>query len=131
MRKIITVLGFGLLVLGNPNYIFAQGPVNIGTPTGAYAFGGFDSLGAALSPLVNPIFTIAGIIVFIYFLIGAFRMVISNGDKNIIASAREEMTHGIVGLLLLILIFLAAKYLPAFFFSKTPGINDSGFTIIK
>lgn len=103
---------------------YAQG-VDIGGSKGAYAFGNFQNFGAALQPLVNPMFAIAGTIVFVYFIVGAFRMVTSNGDKNIIASAREEMYHGIIGFILLILLFLVVRYLPAFFLGK------GAFSLIK
>ncbi len=79
-----------------------------------YSLGFLVSIGAAVKPLIGPIFAVAGTIVFIYFIVGAFRMIISQGDKNIIHSAREEMVHGIVGFILLIFLFLVAEYLPKF-----------------
>lgn len=86
-------------------------PVELGKE---YSFGGIKSLGQGLSFLVQPAFAIAAIGVVIYFLIGATRMIFSGGDKNAVASAREMITHAIIGFILLILMFVILEFVPKF-----------------
>lgn len=124
MKKIIILLVTSFIFLLAAPQVFAatQGKVFI---SGIFSFGSFWTFADAIQPLVNPAFAIAGTIVFIYFIVGAFRFVTSNGDKNIIASAREEIYHGIIGFILLILLFLVMRYLPAFF------LGPGSFSLIK
>lgn len=97
---------------------FAQHPVT-GTnpiPIGPVAgnpgqFGlGYDSLGAAVSLLVVPAFSIAAMMVVVYFLIAAFELITSQGDKAHIVSARAKIYHAIIGLILLLVLFLFLQY---------------------
>lgn len=89
-----------------------------------YAFGQVKSLGEALSFLVNPAFAIAGTAVAFYFVIGAVKLIISTGDKEKVKSAREMITHSIIGFIMLIMAFLIFQYLP-------PLLNLVGFDLIK
>lgn len=77
-----------------------------------YAFGQFDTLGKILSRLLPVIFSIAGIGVVFYFLIGALRIITSGGNKEAIAGARNMITQAIVGFVLLMLVFLIALFIP-------------------
>ena len=83
-----------------------------------YGFGNVGSLGELLGKLTAPVFEFAGVALVLYFLIGAFKLLISAGDKNAVASARAMITHAVIGFLLLIIVFLLAKYIPEAF-----GIN--------
>ena len=89
-----------------------------------YAFGSVKSLGQLIGYLVPLGLTLGGIMVSIYILLGAFDLIISWGDKNAIASARNKILHGIVGLVLLIAMFVVLKFLPT-----ALGLNP-GFSII-
>ena len=79
-----------------------------------YGFGKFTSLGEALGTLVGPAFTIAAVAVVIYFLIGALKYLLSAGDKNATSSAREMITHAIIGFVLLMMLFLILQFVPEF-----------------
>lgn len=83
--------------------------------SGEYAFGGIRSFGVGLGYLVGPAFTLAGILLIIYFLWGAFDFITSGGDKEKVASARAKITHVIIGFMLLILMFLVLQFIPQFF----------------
>lgn len=96
-------------------------PVNLGDE---YAFGGIDSFGEGVTFIATPAFTIAGIILVFWFLWAAFDMIISNGDKEKVAAARNKITHTLIGFLLLFVLFLLIQYLPEVLL---PG---SGFQII-
>ncbi|MCL5784438.1 MAG: hypothetical protein M1142_03735 [Patescibacteria group bacterium] len=80
-----------------------------------FAFGKFNSLGEILSGLIGPAFSIAAVAVVFYFLIGAFKYLTSGGDKNAVASARDMITHSIIGFLLLMMLFLIMQFIPQIF----------------
>lgn len=80
-----------------------------------YGFGNVTTVGDAFSRLVGPGFVIAGTALVIYFLIAAFRYIVSGGEKEAVAGARAMITHSIIGFILLILLFIILKYIPEFF----------------
>lgn len=88
-----------------------------------FGFGKINTLGEGLDKIVPLVFAIAGILVVFYFLLGAFDLITSQGDKNAVASAQAKITHAIIGLVLLVLLFLVLQYLPE-------AIGLSGFKII-
>lgn len=61
-----------------------------------------------LMPLV---FTVSGLIVAFYFVIGAFELITSQGEKGHIVSARSKIYHALIGLVLLIALFVVMQYL--------------------
>lgn len=83
------------------------------------SYGDLSTFVSTLSPLV---FSIAAVMVMFYFIIGAFELITSQGDKGHIVSARSKIYHSIIGFILLILIFLIMQYIP-----KALGINFSLF----
>lgn len=89
-----------------------------------YAFGGYTSLGDLLSVIVPLGFVIGGILVSFYTIMGAYDLIMSQGDKNQIVAARNKILHGIIGLVLLVAMFVALRYLPTVL-----GLSD-GFSII-
>lgn len=78
----------------------------------AYGYGHIKSLGEGLGYLTGPIFMIAGLAVVIYFLLAGFKYLTSGGDKNATTSAKNMITHSIIGLVLLIVFFLFIEFLP-------------------
>lgn len=96
--------------------------VNIGEKFG---FGGVTSLGKITSDLITPIFSIATALVTIYFLWGAFKYLISAGNKEETAGARGMITHAIIGFIILMFAFLILQFLLSNLFGIT------GFQIIK
>lgn len=88
--------------------------------SGIYAFGVVKSFGDLISYLVPTAMTIGGLIVAYFFFTGAFDMIISQGDKNLIQAAREKMVHGVIGLLLLVASFIAVRVLPYILFGTQP-----------
>ncbi len=89
--------------------------MNVGNLSENYAFGKIGSLGEGLGYLIGPGFQIAAVVVVFYFLIAAFQYITSGGDKTAIASARARITHSIIGISLLILMFLVLQFIPKFF----------------
>lgn len=79
-----------------------------------FSFCQYGTLGKLLSHFLPTVFTIAGVGVVFYFLIGAFRIITSGGNKEAIAGARNMITHAIVGFVLLMLVFLFALFISEF-----------------
>lgn len=89
-----------------------------------YGFGNIVSLGDFLSGAVkNLVFPLAGIAIVIYFLLGAFNLLISAGDKEKVGKAREMITHAIIGFVLLMLIFAVLQFAFDFFGVSFPIIS--------
>lgn len=91
-----------------PVYAKIQPDRNIGQEFG---FGYFDSLGTFTGRLVSLAFTIAALMVVFYFIIGAFEMITSQGDKAHLVSARSKIYHSLIGFVLLIALFLIMQFL--------------------
>lgn len=90
-----------------------QDPGNIRSAFGFAALDGKEAdFGYFISLLVPLAFSIAAIMVVFYFLIGAFEMITSQGDKAHIVSARAKIYHSIIGFVLLIALFLIMQYVP-------------------
>lgn len=81
----------------------------------AFGFGAFagtpTTLGDFVSLLVPLTFSVIGIMVAFYFIIAAFELITSQGDKAHIVSARSKIYHSLIGLIILILLFLALQYI--------------------
>lgn len=82
------------------------------------------TLGGFISGLILPAFSIAAIMVVFYFLIGAFELITSQGDKAHIVSARSKIYHSIIGFVLLIALFVIMQYVP-----QALGINFRIFSL--
>lgn len=90
----------------------APGPKEL---TNQYQFGGLDSLGEGLSYFVPGVFALGAIAVTFYFILAVFKLITSGGDKETVASARNMITHAIIGFILLMMLFLILRFLPEFF----------------
>lgn len=80
-----------------------------------YGFGKLGSLGEVVSLLIPAAFSIAATAVVIYFVIGAFKLLASGGDKEAVAGGRKMITHAIIGFLLLMMMFLILQFIPQAF----------------
>lgn len=72
---------------------------------------GFSSLGQFINRIITLTFSIAAMLVVFYFIIGAFELITSQGDKAHIVSARSKIYHSIIGFILLMALFLVMQYL--------------------
>lgn len=95
-------------LLATPTYaVFDIGDV--------FGYGYIKSLGQGTSYLIAPAFSLATAAVVIYFLIGAFKFLTSGGDKEAVASARNMITHAIIGFVILMFAYLILQFIPQFF----------------
>lgn len=67
---------------------------------------GFECL---FSNAISVVLALAGIVLFVMFLIGGLRYLTSGGDPKATESAKGTLTHAIAGLVVLILAFLILK----------------------
>lgn len=77
-----------------------------------FLFGNITNMGDLTTRFWPVAFGVAGVVLTLYTLIGAFKFIMSGGDKESVANARRMITHAIVGFMLLILLFLIFQYLP-------------------
>jgi hypothetical protein len=80
-----------------------------------YAFGRYNSLGDLIAVLTPVIFSIAAIIVVLYFLYAAFLYISAGGGKDNIAKAQQMITHSIIGFVLLMMVYIIFQYILQFF----------------
>lgn len=86
--------------------------VNLNTQ---FAYGNIPSLGVGVSFLVPAIISFAMIAVTFYIVISGIKFIVSEGDKASISEAKKTITHTIIGLMFLVLLFLVLKFVPEFF----------------
>lgn len=76
-----------------------------------FGFGNIDTLGEFVQLLTPLGFSIAALMVVVYFIIGAIELINSQGDKAHIVSARSKIYHAIIGFILLIALFVIMQYI--------------------
>ncbi len=86
----------------------------------AFGFGGIKSVGDVASILAPPVFAVVAASVVLYFLWGAFKWMVSAGDKNAIADAQRTIYHSVIGFILLMFAFFLVQFLLYALF----GINN-------
>ena len=89
---------------------FAQG-VNLGKE---HPFGWLGSLGEGVTFLVAPMFEIAGVLLVIWFILGAFDILSSGGSKEKVAEGQGKITHSVIGFIMLIMAFFIIQFIPEF-----------------
>lgn len=62
------------------------------------------SLADILTFVIRVFFFIAGLVAFVYMLLGAFAWITSGGDKDAITAAREKIQAAIIGLILIVVV---------------------------
>jgi hypothetical protein len=114
MLNLMKKLLFPLLIVHSTLYILHLEPAFAETVKleDAYAFGKVGSFGALASKIVPVIFAFASVVVMVYFAVGAFKWIMSGGDKAQVEAARQMLTHSVIGIFLLVVLFLVVQFLP-------------------
>lgn len=91
----------------------------ISPPPAIKDFTGTDTTGAAglsqfFSNFVALIFSVAGIVLILMILWGAFDWMISEGDKEKVAAARNKIINAVIGIILFAMAFAIIQVLGAF-----------------
>ncbi len=121
MKKIIKIIFF--LVVFLPTKIYAQIPLNVNYPT----FGGVTpGPGMEFSDLVTwlyyAIVTIATAAAFGMIIWGGFEYMTSVGDSSRMTSAREKIKDAVIGLLIILISYLALQTINPQFI-QMPSLN--------
>lgn len=116
-RSLFALLALFIFLYLIPSTLYSvRAEVEIGK---VFGFGGITTLGEMTSKLVNPVFSLAAAAVIIYFLWGAFKYLISKGEKEEIAAARAIIIHAIIGFIILMFAFLILQFLLSSLFGIT------------
>lgn len=68
---------------------------------------------------MTPFFSIASVLVILYFLTGAFKYLRAGANKEEVAGGKQMITHAIIGFLLLMLAFLVLQFMLSSLFGVT------------
>lgn len=78
--------------------VFAQQPptMSLGQPTNIR----ITDVGVLISAVVGTLLILAALIAFLYLILGGIQWITSGGDKSAMETARNKITHAIVGLVI-------------------------------
>lgn len=85
---------------------------NLSPKTGSQSVQLFGSL---IQTIVGVLFAVGAITFFFMFLLGAIRWITSGGDKAAVEGARNQITHALIGLVILLAIFVIIKLIEEIF----------------
>lgn len=77
-----------------------------------------NTLGDVLTGILNIVFYAAAFVAFYYILWGTFAYITAQGKKEDLAKARARITWAIIGLILVFLAFIIAKFIAEVFKPK-------------
>jgi hypothetical protein len=67
------------------------------------------TIGEIISVILKYVFTIAGILLLIYFLIGGFGLIFATGDPKKVQSAWSKITNALIGFVIVILAYFLTQ----------------------
>ncbi|PIP57158.1 hypothetical protein COT08_00495 [Candidatus Woesebacteria bacterium CG07_land_8_20_14_0_80_44_9] len=73
-----------------------------------FAFSG-KTLGDIISAILPYIFTISGILVLLYFLVGGFQLMFAGGDPKKVQGAWVKITNALIGFVIIILAYFLTQ----------------------
>lgn len=86
----------------------------------------FKYLETIFSNVVSAAIALAGIVLFVMFLIGGFRYITSGGDPKATEAARGTLTHAVMGLVVILLAFLILQLI-----KTITGVDVTTFKITQ
>ena len=87
----------------------------------------YTDLGALISTMLQVFLIIAGLGAFAFLLIGGFQYITSGGEKAQAESARDKITHAIMGLVIIVAAYAGIRVIETIFgISIVSGINWPG-----
>lgn len=70
----------------------------------------FTDLGSLITPLLNIIFYLAAFFTFYWLVWGAFQYILAQGKKEELAKAKAKITWAMIGLIVIFLAYIIAKF---------------------
>lgn len=95
-----------------------------GSKIGATTAQGGIALGAIITQLVGALFIAGFLLTFVFLIMGGFTWITAGGDKTKLEKARDEITHAIIGL-----IVVGASYALASLVAQFFGLNINSLPI--
>lgn len=96
------------------------GDYEIQPPPGFKFAGG--TIGDILSALLPYIYVLAGLILFIYLIIGGFGLLTSGGDPKAVESAKGKITNAVVGFIIIFISYWLVQILEIVFGVEILGL---------
>ncbi len=117
----IKKVGLLIFFLCTAHPVFAQDSTldidfNTITTSSDFDLSGLDSIGEILSKLTPILFTIAGIILFLFFFMAGFSYLTSSGDPKKTEAAKARITESLIGFVIIITAFWLVQ-IAAFIFN--------------
>lgn len=108
IKKLAHILTFTTLSLFSAGKVFAQEKINP-FPSKVPGIPPQTSVQTIITNAITIVFTVASLLVLIYLIWGAFKWIISGGDKESLKSAKGMITHALIGLGILALSFVILR----------------------
>lgn len=122
MRKLITGASFGFIsFLSLPAKALAVNAVTPCDPNSSFSKLCLDAnnMGRLINSALTLIFIIATIAALIWLIYGAFKWILSGGDKTAVEEARNHITAAIIGLVIVFLAYFILNFALFFFTGKS------------
>lgn len=71
----------------------------------------FGSVGELISILVTPALTLISLALLFYFIWAAYKYLTAGDSKEQVASAKDMITHAIIGIVLFLVLFLVVEFI--------------------
>lgn len=98
-------------------------PAQLGGCGGGGIEQGGKVAGGLISGIVGLVFVLGFCLTFAYLLTGGMQWITSQGDKGALESARNKITHAIIGLIIVAASYAVFKLVGNFFGINLPNIN--------
>jgi hypothetical protein len=96
------------------------------TPPKNFKSQNFADLGTSINTVLSLVFTIAGILVLVFALWGAFAYILAGGNKEALGKARSRIIWALAGLMILAVTFLLKDYVYLVFAPQDVKIQQVG-----
>jgi hypothetical protein len=91
------------------------GGYSVEPPSGFVFTGEKANIGAVISALIPIVFSVAGLLLFVMFIVGGFGLLTSAGDPKKIESAKGRLTGAIAGFLIIFFAYWLIQILEVIF----------------
>jgi hypothetical protein len=98
-------------------------PSQLGGCGGGGVEQGGKVIGGLISGIIGLVFLLAFLLTMAYFLTGGVQWITSQGDKSTLESARNKITHALIGLIIVASAYAVFKLVGNFFGIELPNIK--------
>ena len=98
-------------------------PSQLGGCGGGTINQGGKVIGGLISGIVGLVFLLGFFLTLAYFLTGGIQWITSQGDKTALESARNKITHALIGLVIVAAAYAVFKLVGSFFGIELPNIK--------